>query len=115
MNKKILLVEDSFVNAKLFNTFLRLDGYHVVTARTGVEALSLADKEKPDAIIMDLQLPDDSGTNIAKKIREDVKDVPMILVSAHEIDNNEALFCAHLRKPIDGNTLRKAVQKALSE
>lgn len=78
---KILLVEDDQEISKMENTLLTRNGYQVINAYSGTEAVLLLDKEEYDIIIIDLMLPGLSGDKVLQKIREQ-SDVPVLCVSA---------------------------------
>ena len=69
--KTILIVEDNELNMKLFHDLLEAHGYKILQTRDGMEALELARKHKPDLILMDIQLPEVSGLEVTKWIKED--------------------------------------------
>jgi two-component system alkaline phosphatase synthesis response regulator PhoP len=81
INKKILIVEDD----KDFSTILQkkftLEGFTIVTAENGEEAIDVAEKEKPDLIISDVLMPKMDGVTMANKIRETDKNVPIMFLT----------------------------------
>jgi len=72
--KKILVVEDNETNMYLWRRILKNGGYEVIPATSGEEGVELAIKEKPDLILMDIQLTDMDGLEATKKIRESEAD-----------------------------------------
>ncbi len=84
MQKTVLIVEDNELNMKLFNDLLEAHGYATLQSRNGMEALELARAHKPDLILMDIQLPEVSGLEVTKWIKEDdeLKIIPVIAVTA---------------------------------
>src|SRR4029077_16169326 len=68
--KRVLLAEDNAVNERLALLLLAKRGHHVTVARTGVEALRLSDQESFDVILMDVQMPEMSGLEAARALRE---------------------------------------------
>src|SRR5919109_4040792 len=82
--KTILVVEDNELNMKLFHDLLEAHGYNILQTRDGMEALKLARQHKPDLILMDIQLPEVSGLEVTKWIKEDdnLKSIPIIAVTA---------------------------------
>ncbi|HKU58906.1 MAG TPA: response regulator transcription factor [Gaiellaceae bacterium] len=78
---KVLVVDDEAQFARALATNLRGAGYDVVTAATAVEALSAAKHGAPDAVILDLRLPDGSGRDVTRELRT-WSDSPVIVVSA---------------------------------
>ena len=82
-NKKVLIVEDDQPQRKALSEKLTKEGFTVLEAKNGVEGLSMAIKDLPDAIILDVLMPKMDGIEMAKKLREDPKgkDVPIIILS----------------------------------
>jgi two-component system, cell cycle response regulator DivK len=107
MPKTVLIVEDNELNMKLFHDLLQANGYETIETRNGIEALDLARKHKPDLILMDIQLPEVSGLEVTKWIKEDeeLKSIPVIAVTAFAMKGDEERIreggCeAYLSKPI---------------
>ena len=71
MSKTVMIVEDNELNMKLFHDLLEAHGYRTVGTRNGIEALDLARKHRPDLILMDIQLPEVSGLEVTKWLKED--------------------------------------------
>ena len=71
MPKTVLIVEDNELNMKLFHDLLEAHGYQTVGTRNGIEALDLARKYRPDLILMDIQLPEVSGLEVTKWLKDD--------------------------------------------
>jgi two-component system cell cycle response regulator DivK len=89
--KTILVVEDNELNMKLFHDLLETRGYNVVQTRNAMEALKLARQHKPDLIIMDIQLPEISGLEVTKWMKEAdaLKAIPIIAVTAFAMKGDE--------------------------
>lgn len=89
--KTVLIVEDNELNMKLFRDLLEAHGYQTLEARTGPEALKLAEKHHPDLILMDIQLPEYSGLEVTQKIKdnEELADIPVIAVTAFAMKGDE--------------------------
>lgn len=107
MPKSILIVEDNELNMKLFNDLLEAKGYRTIQTRNGLEALDLARKHRPDLILMDIQLPEVSGLEITKWLKEDdeLHVIPVIAVTAFAMKGDEERIrqggCeAYISKPI---------------
>jgi two-component system cell cycle response regulator DivK len=107
MAKTVLIVEDNELNMKLFHDLLEANGYETLQTRSGVEAISLARKHKPDLILMDIQLPEVSGLDVIKWLKEDEKtrSIPIIAVTAFAMKGDEERIreggCeAYISKPI---------------
>src|SRR5215211_3904712 len=84
MGKTVLIVEDNELNMKLFHDLLDAHGYDTLQTRNGMEALSLARRHHPDLIIMDIQLPEVSGLEVTKWLKEDdqLRQIPVVAVTA---------------------------------
>src|SRR5690606_32543285 len=84
MGKTVLIVEDNELNMKLFQDLLEAHGYETIGTRNGVETLELARRHRPDLILMDIQLPEVSGLEVTKWLKEDaeLKAIPVIAVTA---------------------------------
>jgi len=91
IKKKILIVEDNELNMRLFNDLLEAQGYEIIQARQGIEALKLAHMHFPDLILMDIQLPEISGLEVTKWIKDDekLKKIPIIAVTAFAMKGDE--------------------------
>jgi len=89
--KTVLIVEDNELNMKLFHDLLEAHGYNVFQARTGPEALILADEHRPDLILMDIQLPEISGLEVTQKIKnnKELAHIPVIAVTAFAMKGDE--------------------------
>jgi two-component system, cell cycle response regulator DivK len=91
MQKKILIVEDNELNMKLFHDLLEAHGIATVETREGSKVLDLARSEKPDLILMDIQLPEVSGLEVTKwlKADEELRSIPVIAVTAFAMKGDE--------------------------
>lgn len=80
----VLVVEDNPQNMMLVRDLLHAQGYHVLQATAGMEGWELAREHRPDLILMDIQLPDVSGLEVIKWLKndEDLKSIPVIAVTA---------------------------------
>jgi two-component system cell cycle response regulator DivK len=107
MSKTVMIVEDNELNMKLFHDLLEANGYNTIQTRNGKEALDLARNHKPDLILMDIQLPEISGLDVTRWIKEDetIRHIPVIAVTAFAMKGDEERIraggCeAYLSKPI---------------
>ena len=105
--KSVLIVEDNELNMKLFNDLLAAHGYRVIQTRNGFDALDLARKHKPDLVLMDIQLPEVSGLEVTKWLKDDenLRHIPIIAVTAFAMKGDEERIrsggCeAYISKPI---------------
>jgi two-component system cell cycle response regulator DivK len=107
MKKKVLIVEDNELNMKLFHDLLDAQGYETLQTREGLEALTIAREHMPDLILMDIQLPEISGLEVTKWLKEDeaLAHIPVIAVTAFAMKGDEERIraggCeAYIAKPI---------------
>ena len=121
MPKTVLIVEDNELNMKLFHDLLEAHGYSTLQTRDGMEALKLARQHVPDLILMDIQLPEVSGLEITKWIKEDdrLKSIPVVAVTAFAMKGDEEKIrkggCeAYIAKPISVQKFMETVQKLLN-
>ncbi len=91
MSKTVLIVEDNELNMKLFNDLLYAQGYRTLQTQDGMNALEIARKEMPDLILMDIQLPEVSGLEVTKWLKEedDLRHIPVIAVTAFAMKGDE--------------------------
>jgi len=107
MAKTVLIVEDNELNMELFHDLLEAQGYDTLQTKDGREALQLAREHRPDLVLMDIQLPEVSGLEVTKWIKEDddLKMIPVIAVTAFAMKGDEEKIrqggCeAYIAKPI---------------
>ena len=118
-NKKtILIVEDNDLNMKLFHDLLEAHGYNTIETRDGMEALRMARSDRPDLILMDIQLPEVSGLEVTKWIKEDddLKEIPVIAVTAFAMKGDEERIreggCEdYIAKPIAVASFLETIQR----
>ena len=120
MSKKILIVEDNELNMKLFHDLLEVHGYTTLQTKDGREALTLAKEHMPDLILMDIQLPEVSGLEVTRWIKEDetLKAIPVIAVTAFAMKGDEEKIrsggCeAYIAKPISVSNFLETIEKVL--
>jgi len=121
-SKTVMIVEDNELNMKLFHDLLDAHGYRTLQTRNGMEALRLAREERPDLILMDIQLPEVSGLEVTKWLKDDetLCDIPVIAVTAFAMKGDEERIrqggCeAYISKPISIVTFLDAVRRHLGE
>jgi two-component system, cell cycle response regulator DivK len=107
MAKRVMIVEDNELNMKLFKDLIEASGYETIRTRSGLDALDLARIHKPDLILMDIQLPEVSGLEVTKWLKEDdqLHRIPVIAVTAFAMKGDEERIrqggCeAYISKPI---------------
>lgn len=105
--RTVLIVEDNELNMKLFHDLLAAHGYRTIQTRNGFDALELARQHNPDLILMDIQLPEVSGLEVTKWMKDDdgLRHIPIIAVTAFAMKGDEERIrsggCeAYISKPI---------------
>lgn len=95
--KRILVVEDNELNMKLLNDVLEAHGYAVMSTTRGAVAVEWARRERPDLILMDLQLPDLSGLDATQRIKADPQTcgIPVVAVTAFAMTGDEKRALDH--------------------
>jgi DNA-binding response OmpR family regulator len=86
--KKVLVIDDDVKTVELVKLYLDRDGYQVLTAYDGIEALRLARESCPDLIVLDLMLPDIDGLEVCRILRHE-SDVPIIMLTARTTDQDK--------------------------
>jgi CheY-like chemotaxis protein len=121
MTHVILVVEDNERNLKLLRDVLEYAGYDVRVARTAEDGITLAVKEPPDLVLMDLQLPGIDGMEALRRLRENLRtvDIPVVAVTAQAMkqDRERALdagFNGYIEKPISVRAFPDQVRGFLS-
>jgi putative two-component system response regulator len=120
MQNRILIVEDDLDMVRAMAVRLKSQGYSLVVAKDAISAISVARKEKPDLIVLDLGLPAGDGFMVMKRLKAlpDLMLVPIIVVSARNPKFNEPLALQagadlFLQKPFEAAELLGAIQNAL--
>jgi two-component system cell cycle response regulator DivK len=105
--RTVMIVEDNELNMKLFHDLLAAHGYRTIQTRNGFEALDLARKHRPDLILMDIQLPEVSGLEVTRWLKDDdeLHRIPVVAVTAFAMKGDEERIrsggCeAYISKPI---------------
>lgn len=121
MQKTVLIVEDNELNMKLFHDLLEAHGYSTIQTRDGLEALKIARERRPDLILMDIQLPEVSGLEVTKWLKDDdeLRKIPVIAVTAFAMKGDEERIreggCEdYIAKPISVARFLETVQRHLS-
>lgn len=120
MTKTVLIVEDNELNMKLFHDLLDAHGYKTLQTRDGMEALDIAREHHPDLILMDIQLPEVSGLEVTKWLKEDdsLAHIPVIAVTAFAMKGDEEKIIeggceAYIAKPISVSSFLETIQNFL--
>lgn len=122
-NKKlVLIVEDNELNMKLFHDLLDAHGFATIQTRNGFDAISLAREHHPDLILMDIQLPEVSGLEVTKWLKEDdkLRSIPVVAVTAFAMKGDEERIrsggCeAYVSKPISVVMFLETVRRFTGE
>ena len=116
--KRILICDDDPVILRLLQVNLELEGYEVLSAHHGEEALEIASAEHPDLVILDIMMPRLDGYQTAERLKtqEDTKDIPVVFVSAKaqqsDIEKGKSYGVAdYLTKPFDPSDLLEIVER----
>ena len=122
MTKTVMIVEDNELNMKLFHDLLDAQGYRTIQIRDGMEALASARSHNPDLILMDIQLPEVSGLEVTKWLKEDdeLRKIPVVAVTAFAMKGDEERIrdggCeAYIAKPISVSGFLDTVRQYLGE
>ena len=118
--KKILVIEDNEKNRYLIKYLFENSGFKVVEAITGAKGVEMAIREKPDVILIDIQLPDISGLEVTKRIRASEADgeIPIVAITSYAMvgDKEKALAAGctgYIEKPINPETFISEIEKFL--
>ncbi len=113
---KILIVEDNELNMKLFHDLLTIKNHTIITSKDGIDITSLASKEMPDLILMDIQLNGISGIDLIKELKKnpDLKHIPIIAITAFAMQNDQNIISKsgcdmYLSKPVSIDNFFKAI------
>ena len=118
--RTILVVEDNQANQLLIQYTLELAGHRVNVAGSASEALNSIQTDRPDLILMDIQLPGEDGLSFTRQLKSDVafKNIPVVALSARAMAGDRELSLAagcagHIPKPIDTRTIAEEVGRFL--
>ncbi|MEL6666829.1 MAG: response regulator [Pseudomonadota bacterium] len=119
--RKVLIVEDNALNMRLFSDLLEASGYATLQCVDGAKAVGIALEETPDLIIMDIQLPEVSGLDITRWLKDDERtsEIPVLAVTAFAMRTDEELVreagCeGYLSKPIQVRSFLKTVDDLMA-
>ncbi len=111
MAKRVLIVEDDEQNLYLATFLLKKNGYEVIAAKNGFEGIEKAKTERPDLILMDMQLPEMDGYEATKLIKgiDEIRYIPIVAVTSYAmVGDREKVLAAgcvgYIEKPIDPDT-----------
>ncbi len=119
---KIIIIEDEPDTAEMYAEMMRISGYEVVKYFGGISAVAHLAEQKPDAVVLDLMMPDLSGLEVLNYIiaQPDLSGLPVIIVSAKTMPEDveaglKAGAVAYLTKPVSFSDLRVAIEEAVSQ
>ena len=122
MKKRILIVEDNDLNLKLFRDLLTAHGYETIETKEGLEAITMTRNQRPDLILMDIQLPEISGLDVTRRLKSEevICDIPIIAVTAFAMKDDEEKILmagcqAYISKPISIVPFLNTVRRFLGE
>lgn len=122
MTARILVIEDDAQNRYLARFLLEARGHHVLIAEDGPSGIDLARRERPDLILLDIQLPGMDGYAVARTLKDDpaLKAVPIVVVTSYAMvgDREKALANGadgYLEKPIDPDTFAAEIERFLPQ
>lgn len=120
MKKRILVIEDNEQNLYLATFLLEKNGYEVITAKDGFEAIEKVKVEKPHLILMDLQLPEMNGYEATRRIKsiQEISHIPIVAVTSYAMvgDREKALAAGcvgYIEKPFMPETFVSEIEKYL--
>lgn len=120
--KRVLIIEDNDDNMELIAFILEQNGYQTLKASNGCEGVEMAVAERPDFIILDIQLPDIDGYEVLRRIRTSKSngDIPVIAMTSFAMTGDrERLLAAgcngYIEKPIDPRLVISQIKKVLEE
>ncbi len=115
---KILFVDDEENLRELYKQQLSLEGYSVILAANGIEALIRAEQERPDLVVMDIRMPEMDGIEALGKMVERFKNIPVILNTAYSSDKEDFRTWAaegYVVKSSDLTELKHKIKKSFDK
>ncbi len=116
----MLIIEDEADAAELFAEMMRVSGFRVLKTSSSAPALAMIAQEKPDIVLLDVMMPEISGLELLREIREDpaLKRIPVVIISAKSMPADvrsgmDAGASTYLTKPVGFLELKEAVERAL--
>jgi CheY-like chemotaxis protein len=119
----ILVAEDDEDNRFILKLLLQMRGYRVVTAANGREAISVAERERPDLVLMDLRMPVQNGLAATRELRRhgdaNLRRIPIFALSAYDPAQHRSVAIAagcneYVTKPIDYDRLENLIETFLT-
>jgi two-component system cell cycle response regulator DivK len=120
--KTVMIVEDNELNMKLFHDLLEANGYMTMETRDGRKVMDMVRQQRPDLILMDIQLPEISGLDVTKLLKadQDLKTIPVIAVTAFAMKGDEQKIreggCEdYISKPISVTRFLEVIDQYLNK
>lgn len=113
---KLLIVDDDTNIQRLYKEELEEEGYNVVIAGTGKEALEMFEKEIPDIVTLDILMPDIDGISLLRKMKEKRPNIPIIMSTAYDYRDDFAVWAseAYIVKSSDLAELKSTIKKLIN-
>jgi len=110
---KILVVDDEKNILMLYKAELEDEGYEVITANSGKEAIELFDSEKPDLVTLDIMMPDIDGIQVLRQLKQKNPSVPVIMLTAYDYRDDFSIWAsdAYVVKSSDLGTLKATIKE----
>jgi two-component system, cell cycle response regulator DivK len=122
MKRRILMIEDTEDNRQILRDLMATTDYHLLEADDGPTGIAMASRERPDLILMDIQLPGIDGYEVTRRIKADpaLQHIPIIAVTSYALSGDEAKVraagCdAYVAKPFSPRQLLAKVREFLPE
>lgn len=114
---KILVVDDEKNILKLYQAELEEEGYTVVTANSGKEALDVFEKENPDIVTLDILMPDVDGIQVLRQIKEKKPQIPVIMLTAYDYRDDFSVWVSdgYVVKSSDLTTLKATIKQIIEK
>ncbi len=114
---KILVVDDDSHILKLYKLELEEDGYEVVTAANGQEAMERFDSDQPDLVTLDILMPDIDGISLLRQMKEKKPRLPIIMSTAYDYRDDFAVWAseAYMVKSADLSEMKEMIKKLLAK
>jgi len=114
---KILVIDDDMHIQRLYKEEFEEEGYEVVIASNGKEAIELFDSENPDIVTLDILLPDVDGIRLLRQMKEKNPKVPIIMSTAYDYRDDFAVWAseAYIVKSSDLDELKSTIKKLLGK
>ena len=114
---KILVVDDDQHIQRLYKEELEEEGYEIIVASTGNDALELFEKENPDIVTLDILMPDIDGITLLRRMKEQNSEIPIIMSTAYDYRDDFAVWAseAYVVKSADLDELKKTIKKLIKK